>query len=223
MSKDRFNPTIVEEVLGAAAIAVTVLTSPLLRPWYSKWGATEAELRTSLPGDEQVPNPVLETTRAITIQAPAEAIWPWVVQMGQGRGGLYSYERLENLVGCGMRNADRIMPEHQELAVGDEFRLSQSDSTPAMLVLGVEPGRAVIVGGDDPPTSWAFTLNPIDETTTRLVARYRQDFVKSFGNVVAWRVFTEPISFWMERKMLQGIKARVEAAVSNHPKNGGNS
>ena len=223
MSKSRFNPTIVEEGLGAAAIGVTVLTSPLLRPWYSKWGATEAEVKKTLPGDAQVPNPVLETTRAITIQAPAEAIWPWLVQMGQGRGGLYSYERLENLVGCGMRNADRIMPEHQELKVGDEFRLSQSDSTPAMLVLAIEAGRAVIVGGDDPPTSWAFTLNPIDETTTRLIIRYRQDFEKSFGNVVSWRVFTEPISFWMERKMLQGIKARAEAAVSRHPTDGGNS
>ncbi len=223
MSHDRFNPSVGEEIGGAVAIAFTVLFSPLLRPWYSRWGATEEELEVSLPGDQQVPNPVLETTRAITIQTPAAAIWPWLAQMGQGRGGLYSYERLENLVGCGMRNADRIMPEHQDLKAGDEFRLSQSDSTPAMLVLDVQPGRALIVGGDDPPTSWAFTLNPIDENSTRLIIRYRQCFEKSLGNLVAWRIFTEPISFWMERKMLQGIKVRVEAALSRHPTDGGNS
>ena len=211
MPRDRFNPSLAEEIGGAVAIGFTVLFSPLLRPWYSRWGATDEELQVALAGDEQVPNPVLETTRAITIQASIASVWPWIAQMGQGRGGLYSYERLENLVGCGMRNADRIMPEHQEIATGDEFRLSQSDSTPAMLVLEVDPGRSLIVGGDDPPTTWAFTLHSIDENSTRLIIRYRQDFAKSFGNLVAWRVFTEPISFWMERKLLQGIKTRVEA------------
>ncbi len=214
MTRKGFNPTLIEEGLGAAAIGITVLLSPLLRPWYSRWGATEAEVGKALPGDDQVPNPVLETTRAVTIQASAEGVWPWLVQMGQGRGGLYSYERLENLVGCGMRNADRILPEHQHLEVGDKFRLSQSDSTPAMEVLAILPGQAIIVGGDNPPTSWAFVLDPIDDKATRLIIRYRQDFEKSFGNVLGWRVFTEPISFWMERKMLQGIKARAEAAAS---------
>jgi hypothetical protein len=206
-----FNPTILEEGLGLVAIATTIVTSAITRPWYSKWGATETEVARCLPGDEQVPDPTLQSTRAITIQAPAAEIWPWLVQMGQGRGGLYSYERLENLVGCGMCNADRIIPEYQELQAGDKIRLSQSDSTPYFVVNAIEPGRAIILGGDDPPTTWSFILEPIDQDATRLIIRFRQQYEPSFGNIVGWRVFTDPITFVMERKMLQGIKVRAEA------------
>jgi hypothetical protein len=165
-----------------------------------------------LPGDERVPSPNLESTRAITIQAPVAEVWPWLVQMGQGRGGLYSYERLENLVGCGMHNADRIIPEHQHLEVGDKVRLSQDDGTPYFVVQAIEPGRAVILGGDDPPTTWGFILEPIGAFATRLIIRFRQQYEPTFGNVIGWRVFTDPITFVMERKMLQGIKVRVESA-----------
>ena len=210
MAEKGFNPTLVEEGLGAAAIAVTILVSPVLRPWYSKWGAPEAEVARSLPGDEFVPEPVLASTRAITIRAPAESVWPWLVQMGQGRGGLYSYERLENLVGCDMHNADRIIPEHQHLAVGDKVRLVPEGRGPFFVVSAIEPGRAIILGGDDPPTAWSFVLEPVDKNSIRLIIRFRQDYERRFGNVLGWRVFTDPISFWMERKMLQGIKARAE-------------
>ena len=213
MAAKRFNPTLIEEGLGAVAISLTVLTSPLLRPWYSKWGATKAEVNRSLPGDAFVPEPVLDSTRAITIQAPADAVWPWLVQLGQGRGGLYSYERLENLVGCNMRNANQIIPEHQQIAVGDKVRLVPEGRGPFFLVAAVLPGRAIILGGDDPPTTWAFVLDPVDKNTTRLLIRFRQNFERRFGNVLGWRVFTDPINFWMERKMLQGIKKRAEAAV----------
>jgi hypothetical protein len=157
---------------------------------------------------------VLVSTRAITIQAPADAIWPWLVQMGQGRGGLYSYERLENLAGCDMHNADRIIPEHQHLEVGDKVRIVPEGRNPYFVVSAIEPGRAIILGGDDPPTTWAFILEPIDDKTTRLLIRWRQDYEPTPGNVIGWRVFTDPITFVMERKMLQGIKARVEASAS---------
>ena len=212
MANSKFNPTIIEEGLGAVAIIISILASPLLRPWYSKWGATEAEVKKRLPGDELVPHPNLENTRATTIQAPSDVVWPWLVQMGQGRGGLYSYERLENLVGCGMHNADRIIPEQQHLQVGDKVRLSQDDSTPYFLVTAIDPGRAIILGGDNPPTTWGFILNPIDEDSTRLIIRFRQDYKPTPVNVLSWRVFIDPINFVMERKMLQGIKARAEAA-----------
>jgi len=135
--------------------------------------------------------------------------------MGQGRGGLYSYERLENLAGCNMHNADRILTEQQHLAIGDKVRLSQADSTPYFVVTAIEPGRAIILGGDDPPTSWAFILEPIDEDSTRLIIRFRQQYEPSLGNVIGWRVFTDPITFVMERKMLQGIKLRAEAEGVN--------
>ena len=214
MQENNFNPTIIEEGLGAVSIAVCVVASPLLRYWYLRWGASPEEVNMPLPGDEQVPDPRLQSTRAISIHAPAAEVWPWLVQMGQGRGGLYSYEILENLANCDMHNADHILPEHQNLQVGDKVRLSQDENVPAFVVRGVEPGRAIILGGDDPPTTWAFVLEPIDEHSTRLIIRYRQDFEPTLGNVIGWRVFTEPIHFNMERKMLQGIKVRVEATAS---------
>jgi hypothetical protein len=135
--------------------------------------------------------------------------------MGQGRGGLYSYERLENLVGCDMHNADRIIPEHQHLAVGDKVRLVPEGRGPYFVVSAIEPGRAIILGGDDPPTTWAFVLEPVDDKTTRLIIRWRQDYKPTFGNVLVWRVFTDPITFVMERKLLQGIKIRAEAVSSD--------
>jgi hypothetical protein len=211
METRNFNPTVIEEGLGALLIGACIAFRPLLRPWYSRWGAADDEVEKPLPGDDHVPQPNLQTTRAITIQAPIEAVWPWVVQMGQGRGGLYSYERLENLAGCQMVNADRILPEHQDLKAGDKFRIMVEGSGPAFDVLAVEPGQALILGGDEPPTSWGFILEAIDERSTRLYARFRQNFEPTFGNTLMWRVFTEPISFVMGRKMLQGIKVRAEA------------
>ena len=221
MADKGFNPSIFEEFLGAAAIATSIVTSPLLRPWYRKWGATDVEQEMSLPGDELVPDPRLENTRAITIQTPASAIWPWLVQMGQGRGGLYSYELLENLIGCDIHNADPIIPEHQNLKVGDQVRLTPEDN-PAFDVAAIVPDSTLILRGDIPspqgkPTTWiwVFYLNPIDEGTTRLILRSRLDYAPSVGNTLMWRVFTDPVAFNMERKMLQGIKARAEASASN--------
>jgi len=214
MANSKFNPTIIEEGLGALAIPACVLFSPLLRPWYSKWGATEIEVKKSLPGDDQVPHPNMENTRAITIQAPAWDVWPWLVQMGQGRGGLYSYERLENLIGCEMHNADKIIPEHQDLNVGDKVRLAPEGGPPPFEVTAIEPGRAIILGGSAPPTTWGFILEPIADNTTRLIIRFRQEYEPTLGNTITWRVFTDPINFVMERKMLQGIKLRADKAAA---------
>jgi len=221
MADKSLNLSIIEEGWGAVAIAGSIVLSPVLRPWYCKWGASAEEVVMSLPGDELVPQPRLENTRAITIQAPASAIWPWLVQLGQGRGGLYSYERLENLIGCDIHNADRIMPEHQNLKVGDQVRLTPEDN-PAFDVAAMVPDSTLILRGDIPssqgkPTTWIwiFYLNPIDEDTTRLILRSRLDYALSIGNTLMWRVFTDPIAFNMERKMLQGIKARADAVASN--------
>ena len=221
MENSKFNPTIIEEGLGADAIVTYIVTSPLTRSWYSKWGATETEVSMSLPGDGLVPNPVLESTRAITFQAPEAEIWPWLVQMGQGRGGLYSYQRLKNLVGCDMHNANRSIPEHQHLKVGDKVRIVPEGRDPYFLVSAIEPDRAIILGGDDPPTTWAFILEHIDDNSTRLLVRWRQDYEPTPGNVLGWRLVTDPITFVMERKMLQGIKARAEAVASNGQDVGG--
>jgi hypothetical protein len=221
MTEKNYNPTIIEEGLGAVAIAASIVLSPLLRPWYSKWGATEDEVNISLPGDDLVPNPVLEANRAITIQAPADTIWQWLVQLGQGRGGFYTFQRLENLAGCDIHNADEIMPELQDLNVGDLVRLGP-EGYPAFDVAAIKHEVALILRGDLPapkgkPTTWIwiFYLDPIDENKTRLILRTRLEYEPNMGNTMMWRAFTDPLSFNMERKMLQGIKARAEASASN--------
>lgn len=221
MAEKGLNPSTAGEILGAAAIAGSILSSPLIRPWYSKWGASPTEVEATLPGDDLVPDPVLLSTRAISIQAPVDGIWPWLVQLGQGRGGFYSYQRLENLVGCDIQNADRIIPELQDIKVGDLVRLGP-EGMPAFDVAAIEPMSALILRGDitnkeRKPTIWiwAFVLTPVDKQSTRLILRTRLDYASGFGNTVMWRVFTDPLSFNMERKMLQGIKRRAEASLSN--------
>jgi hypothetical protein len=191
-----------------------------VRPWHLRWGATDAEVAMSLPGDDLEPTPwgaapgsatrgrrqdtrPLRATRAITINAPASAIWPWLTQIGQGRGGFYSYAWLEELLG-GVRSANAILPEHQKLKVGDPIHLHAY--TPSLPVALLEEERALVLGD-----SWAFVLRPITKTKTRLVIRNSGAFSPGVLNFIIWRVFFEPINFIMERRMLLGIKERAEA------------
>ena len=220
MTNNIYNPPIYEEGLGALAIAGYVVTSPLTRAWYSRWGATDHEVEMHLPGDDIVLEPELTSTRAITIQAPKAVVWPWLVQMGQGRGGLYSYERLENLVGCEMQNADSIIPEYQHLEVGDKVRLVPEGRDLYFNVAAIEPGTAIILAGDDPPTTWAFIIESIEDNSTRLLVRWRQGYEPTLGNIIMWRFLTDPITFVMERKLLQGIKVRAESVPSSHQHGG---
>jgi hypothetical protein len=168
-----------------------------------------------------VPQPKQEATRAITIQAPVSDVWPWLVQLGQGRGGLYSYDWLENLIGCDIHNADRIMPEFQRLQVGDPVRLGP-EGYPFYTVAAIEPERALILHAASPEISghnesWIFYLEPIDENSTRLIIRSRRKYEPTLANFVIWQVITEPAHFIMERKMLLGIKQRAEAAARWQP------
>jgi hypothetical protein len=193
----------------AAAGGVAALSAYwfLIRPWHLRWGATDEELRKSLPGDDLIQSPPLNATHAITVNAPVEHVWPWLVQIGQTRGGFYSYVWLENLVGCKMHNADRIVPEWQELKVGDEVWLHPK--APPLKVVSIEPGRAIVL-----EKSWGFYLEPIDRHRTRLIIRGRGEFnpdlKNSFLNFLLWRGVFEPAHFIMERKMMLGIKERAE-------------
>lgn len=206
MKKNILNlKTLMAVICGAGALAAYVL---LIRPWHLKWGATEEELKMPLPGDELVKHPKLNATHAITINAPVAEVWPWLVQVGQKRGGFYSYTWLENLVGCEMSNADQIVPEWQDLKVGDEVWLHPK--APPLKVLAMEPGRAIVL-----ENSWTFVLDPIDDHTTRLIIRGRGDFNPDLKNAllnfILWRGVFEPAHFIMERKMMLGIKERAEA------------
>jgi hypothetical protein len=120
---------------GAGALVGYLL---VVRPWLLHWGATAEERSSELPGDELVDRPGIQTTRAVTVEAPVEAVWPWLAQIGQDRGGFYSYEWLENLAGCRMRNADRIHPEWQQRTVGEMVLLHPASG---LRLLRFEPPR----------------------------------------------------------------------------------
>lgn len=197
---------------------------------FVRWGATDDEAAGDLPGDELLADPGLVTTRAVTIDAPARDVWPWLVQQGQQHGGLYSYDWLENLVGLQFHNADRIVPEWQHLEVGDQFRVAPDSSGPeaGFTVVAIDPGRSIVtVVGDparmvpmsqDPPLpaggTWAFVLRPLDGGRCRLVIRLRADF--DLPAPLEWLAerALEPVHFVMERKQLLGIKARAERGVA---------
>lgn len=192
-------------LLQPLAILGTVLPwvyALLVRPWHLRWGAKDEEVSKPLPGDELVPNPAIESTRAIAVNAPLEEVWPWVAQIGQDRGGFYSYEWLENLAGCRMRNAESVHPEWQHREVGERVPLHPAFG---LRVASFEPGRAVVLEGWGP-----FVVEPIDENSTRVIIRSR---VPRRLDVLLYYLLTFEIPhFVMERRMLLGIRERAERA-----------
>lgn len=143
-------------------------------------------------------------------------IWPWLAQIGQEQGGFYSYDWLENLIGCDIHNAERILPEFKQVAVGDKVRLGL-EGYPFYTVVAVEPERYLLLRAGDseqesPPVEdvWLFYLDEVAPGTTRLIARNQRDYEPTVANFIVWQVFTEPLHFLMEQKMLRGIKERAE-------------
>lgn len=154
----------------------------------------------TLPGDELAPYPAIQSTRAITIAAPPSAVWPWIVQMGQGRGGLYSYERLEKMAGSQIRNANRITPEWQNLKAGDSIHLDQRQ--PALPVHAMEDARYVLYLASDGAKdgaagaatampdgyykmSWLFYLEPgRAANTTRLIIRTHTEYKRKPTSII---------------------------------------
>ncbi|HVA36088.1 MAG TPA: hypothetical protein VNJ51_00590 [Candidatus Dormibacteraeota bacterium] len=196
---------------GIGAGALALLYALALRPWQQRWGATEEELLGVLPGDDQVRDPVVETTRAVTIDAPPRAVWPWIVQIGTGRAGWYSYDWVESLMGLRVRSAERIMPELQALNVGDVIPV-RADGGGAPVV-AVEPNGHLVVAAHDDVVgdfSWSFVLRAAGtERQTRLIVRMRGR-PKVTAASLPWLVAVDPGEFLMTRKMLLGIKARAE-------------
>jgi hypothetical protein len=209
---------------GASALAVSALAAYafLLRPWHLRWGATDAEVQEHLPGDEFVSNPENGATHAITIDAPIADVWPWLVQVGQTKGGFYSYAWLENLVGCKMQNADEIVPAWQTLRVGDVVWLHPE--APPLPVILIKPQQAIVLGdaADKPENfvtgTWGFYLQAIDENATRLMIRNRGNRKPGLLSWLGNYGLFEPAHFVMERKMMLGIKQRAEARVKRREK-----
>jgi hypothetical protein len=198
---------------AGAAVAAYLL---VVRPRYLRWGATDDEVTCALPGDDLAWESPVGSTRAVTIAAPVEDVWPWLVQIGYGRGGFYSYDWLENaFVGLllrgtpGYRSAETILPEHQRLNPGDFIPAGPPDMMGGRLtdvarwkVLAVEPNRALVLEG------WgAFVLEPLGDRATRLIVRSRGP--GAWGHLAHY-LFWEPAHFVMERCMLLGIKERAE-------------
>lgn len=225
-----------------AILLLVVLYAVVIRPWQLQWGATDEELQAELPGDSLLPTATGQITHAISIHSSAEDVWPWLVQMGQGRGGFYSYTWLENLVGCQMKDADHINPEWQHLQIGDPVRLHPKYS---LFVHAIEQNRALVLANcprpqegqeegevrtETAPSSlglpiletsnhpnfiWAFVLEQKSDRHTRLIVRVRVDPKLSLANLFRSLLFVEPAHFIMERKMLLGIKRRVEQGIDS--------
>jgi hypothetical protein len=173
------------------------------------WGATRDEIARDMPGDADVPHPDYQTTLGITIDAPPGDIWPWLVQMGHRRGGLYSYDWLDRLFGfLDAPSAERIIPEFQHLAPGDVIPVGRGAGFP---VTAVDPCRSLVMSGerDGFHWTWQFGLYPIDDTRTRLVSRNRARLPKTMGSTF-FMFALEPAAFIMTRKMLLGLKRRAE-------------
>lgn len=192
--------------LTLGAVAGALAYRVFLRERVLDWGARPDEVARLLPGDEFLEAAEVVATRAITIDAPPSAIWPWLIQMGPGRGGVYTYDWIENLFGLDMHSADRIVPEWQSMEVGYTWRNPQGE---AMRVEVVDAERAIVLRAEDGSWVWSFVLVPEGETT-RFISRNR--FVPKGGRIerLVGTYLMEPGSLVMERKMLLGFKSRAE-------------
>jgi len=204
-------------MIGAAGLGAYVL---FFRPWQRRWGASDEEVYCTLPGDELVHHADVVETRVVAVKTTPAAIWPWLVQIGQRRAGYYSYERLENMVGLKMKNAEGINPDWQHLVVGDIVPAEPGGK--GFKVYALEHERALVLGGREgdtgvfegftqmfPEFSWAFVLVPVNSEHTRLISRFRGSNQPSFWNKLIG-FFFEPIEFLMTSRMLLGIKKRAE-------------
>ena len=201
--------------LGAAIFGLTVAVSySLVRRGILTWGATGSEASARLPGDELLEEADGVSTRAITIDAPVSAVWPWLAQMGPSpRGGAYTYDWIENLLGLNMHSVDRVLPEFQRPEVGDMIGFGAN----RMRLARAEQNRVLSWRSEDNNWVWTFVLDERDGRT-RLVSRNRfrlRTLVSRLGMLPM-----EPASPVMERKMLLGIKARAERLASREASNG---
>ncbi len=190
--------------IAAGALGVIPLYMLAIRPWHLRWGATDEEIDRDMPGDDLVANPHLDSTRAVTIRATPQQIWPWIVQIGRGRAGWYSYDFIDN---PGQRSAETILPEFQQLNVGDHI---PTGIGPGFRVMTIEPNRYLALRVAEQGTI-TLALYPESPSTTRLVSRVRIRWNLRDPKDAVSAVVVDPGDFVMMRKMMLGIKRRAEA------------
>ena len=194
--------------LGAATAAYLLY----IRPWQLRWGATDEELDRPMPGDEIVERPTFNATRAVTIEARPQEIWPWVVQIGMTRAGWYSYDLLDNL---GRPSARRILPQFQNPKIGDVVPMSP-DGKQGMLVKDFEQDRWMLWWDGKGGMSWVWGLYPVDEARTRLITRVRLHYDWRSPSIL-FHMLVEFTDIVMMRKSMLGIKKRTERIGGGEP------
>ncbi len=211
------------EGAGGVAIILAALLSPFLRRARRHWGLDETAAERAYPGDSIVAEPRWSWTHGVEIDAPADDVWAWVAQVGADRAGFYSYQFLENVVGCKIANAETIHPEWR-LRVGQSLLLHPDPQAPHLEIVAVSPGHYFVAAShaDDEAraharpwaaVSWLFFVEPLGEARSRLVSRYRAACSDDIATRLAFGpTLLEPVGFAMDRRMLLGVKERAESA-----------
>jgi hypothetical protein len=211
-------------ISAAVLVIVVAAYASVLRPWHLRWGTVGLEASETLPGDDLLEGTVSQVTRAITINAPPQAIWPWLMQIGQDRAGFYSYTALENLIGADMPEIHTLRPQWEPRVPGEVVWFANPkrfqgegkmiaavvDEHHAFVMVMKEDWLRLSKGGRGTRGSWAFVLRPLDESHTRLIARQRSGPPLNIKTRLAGSLFWEPAHFVMERKMLVTIKELAE-------------
>jgi hypothetical protein len=217
LARPRKRGGILLRLLALLGIILPGAYALVVRPWHLRWGATDEEATKPLLGDNLVPEPALESTRAITVFAPVEVVvevvWSWLERVGEGRGRLYRYEWLRDLSGTEIRDVERTHPDWQHRVVGENLRLFPATG---LKVAGFEPGRMIVL------EAWGtFAVEPIDDRSTRVILRSR---VMRRAGGLYYRLFYHPLlgefpQYLIERRMLREIKQRVERALAQRAPN----
>ena len=204
---------------GAGLIVWNLVATPFIGQERLRWGTVGTEARDALPGDEFVPEPKWSYTLAISVDASPEAVWPWIAQIGQGRGGFYTYETLENTAGCKITNTTKILDDHQQPAIGEDIYLHPT--APPMRIEVVDPPNALVLLGSPADTgaeeswgvsTWQFAVNADSDGGSRFLTRGRYDHSPDWKSRLAFGRFPiEAITYVMSRKMMLEIKRLAES------------
>jgi len=204
-------------MLVVVAVLSVIAYALVVRPRMLSWGSTDEERNRPMPGDDLDPDAAYITTRATTVQAPAEAVWPWLIQMGQDRAGFYTHNWVERLLHSGIPDTAEIRQDWQHIEVGDLMRTNHDLGGKPMgwPVVAVDPGRSLVLRSRSMPAgTYAFVVDPFDDATSRLIVRDRARW-KWWEAPFAALVF-EPLHAYMETGLISGVRRRAEAAEQSN-------